>query len=671
MCGICGVYDARHRVKPVVQMNQIQRHRGPDDEGYVFINTQNGDWKPARGVDTAGNLDLAPAESIAEEMYNLALGNRRLAILDLSSAGHMPMIYGNGNLCITHNGEIYNYREIGVELRNLGYQFNSDTDTEVILAAYTEWGVECLKRFNGMFAFVIYDRQKNTLFCARDRFGIKPFYYYWQDGAFVFGSEIKVLLQHPAITPCENDQVLFDYLVLGLSDHNDETFFQGVQSLTPGHYLLLDLSDHRLTKTCWWDVDINPSLEKPSKAAEAEAYARFSSLFEDSIRLRLRSDVPVGSALSGGLDSSAIVTLANRLLTEEQVIPRHLVGEHQKTFTARYSDAVIDEYQYSNRIVRQTGAEEHVIFPSPAVLWSEIENFVWHLDQPVNSTSQYAQWNVMKLARQQNVTVLLDGQGGDEVLAGYYQYLPYYMAQVQQQLGALKAIQTGIDVTRVGGSSAALMLLWNSSFRLPWRVQKMISFFQSRWAVPGSGGSGLQGHQIAPEFFRRNYDRRWQPMKSVDANGLVGVLYRDLTSTNLPKLLRYEDRNSMAFSIETRLPFLDYRLVEFVFSLPMYYRINQGWTKWILRRSLQNVLPKEVCWRRTKLGFPTPEKSWMIHGEAKVRNILSRNIDRLGNYIRPEVIKETCGLPTEQMAETPGLWRMINQALWFEQFFGK
>lgn len=668
MCGICGLWDEQRRLAPIVNMNQIQYHRGPDDEGYLFVNTATHTWTLAGGVDTPDELQLVSHEHVAKSEFNLALGSRRLAILDLSPAGHMPLSYNQGTLWITYNGEVYNYREIRLELEAKGHSFVSGSDTEVILAAYAEWGVDCLSKMNGMFAFAIWDSNQSQIFCARDRFGIKPLYYYWNGSTFIFASEIKSLLQHPVTPRVPNEQVIFDYLVLGLSDHSEDTFFEEIQVLPPAHFALFSTTSKQMTTHRWWQAEINPDIEYHSKQRQERHYDEFAGLLEDAVRLRLRSDVAVGSSLSGGLDSSAIVCLANRLLLNEQVIPKALVGEHQKTFTSRFREAIIDEYKYSHLIVEQTGADEYVTYPSAERLWEEIESFVWHLDEPVNSTSQYAQWTVMRLVNQNNVTVLLDGQGGDEILAGYYAYYPHYLRQLRQQSGLLTTLKAGWDVSQVGGAPVRDILWSNAAHKLPWRLQRIAEKIYPPRLAPGQGGSGLQSWQIQPEFLQRFWERRWRPDGSVDANGLVGVLYKDLTSTNLPKLLRYEDRNSMAFSIETRLPFLDFRVVEKVFSLPLNYRIHKGWSKWILRRSLSELLPKEVAWRRSKLGYPTPEESWLAQGSSVIRQILQENADAgyLKPYFQSGVLTNIAAQSDSELAKTPGLWRIVNLILWYE-----
>ncbi|MCC7176494.1 MAG: asparagine synthase (glutamine-hydrolyzing) [Bryobacterales bacterium] len=669
MCGIAGIFDPSGRLDSIGAMTAIQRHRGPDDEGYLFLNSGSGQWVQAGGPDTPPAIGLENWDRAPTSGCDLALASRRLAILDLSVAGHMPMSRDGGRLWIVHNGEVYNYRDIRDELKALGHHFESDTDTEVILAAYQQWGTGCLQYFNGMFSFALWDSHRRQLFCARDRFGVKPFYYFWRNGIFVFGSELKSVLAHPLISRRPDDTRIYDYLLVGRSDHTEKTFFDGVVALPQAHFLLLQPARRQISVHRWWDLKINPALD--AGCNEEQASSDFVSLLEDAVRLRLRSDVPIGSCLSGGLDSSSIVMLANRLLLNSGAFGHHTIGDRQKTFTARNHSPEIDEFQYSHLVVERTGAEENIVYPSGERFWQEARRFVWHMDEPVDSTSQYPQWNVMRLARERGVTVLLDGQGGDEVLAGYYAYWPHYLNQLRHQAGARRLFREMWNVSRVGGRPARDIVYQDFVEKLPWRLRQILCALRPFRAGPGQGGSGLKDWQVNPEFLRRFEDRAWRPAGPVGARGLAGVLHDDIASNNLPKLLRFEDRSSMAFSLETRLPFLDYRLVEYVFSLPLSCRIRNGWNKWILRRSLDGLLPKEISWRRSKLGFPVPERDWLIAGASFVRQTLQGAAkDWAAAYVKSSVIEETVMRPDAELVETPGLWRLVNLMLWFEVFIG-
>ncbi|HKZ42853.1 MAG TPA: asparagine synthase (glutamine-hydrolyzing), partial [Candidatus Hodarchaeales archaeon] len=345
MCGLCGVVTFNNSLaqQHILSMNASLIHRGPDDEGYLLGDFNSGRSVQASGSDTPSDLELNPIVDYRNGDFNLALGFRRLSIIDLSPKGHGPMSYANQNFWIVFNGEIYNYIEIRRELSSLGYIFDSNTDTEVILAAYAEWGVECLQHFNGMWAFAIWNVRERKLFCARDRFGIKPFNYFWDGKLFAFASEAKALFQHPSINPQSNDKVVFDYLVYGSQNHGSETFFHGIETVPASHYLELDLARGQVQIQKWWDIELNSERVSSNEKGDARVKTQFRELLTDSIRLRLRSDVPIGSSLSGGLDSSAVVGIVNQLLREEQLLPKDLIGEHQQTFSACFEDGDINE----------------------------------------------------------------------------------------------------------------------------------------------------------------------------------------------------------------------------------------------------------------------------------------------------------------------------------------
>ncbi|HEY7543580.1 MAG TPA: asparagine synthase (glutamine-hydrolyzing), partial [Blastocatellia bacterium] len=392
MCGIFGIL--RDNFNPgdetVALSLRLIAHRGPDGEGV---------WKRA-----------------SEQSPYVALGHRRLAIIDLSDAAAQPMSSDDGSLHITYNGEIYNYVELMTELEALGHVFRSRSDTEVILRAYEQWGAGCLDRFNGMFAFAIWDERKRELFAARDRFGEKPFHYSWnpQTGFFAFASEIKSLLALSEVDSSINDRALYRFIAFQELAGSDRTLWRGVKRLPHAHFLKLRWRGDRfdLTIRRYWDID----LEREENMTLTEAAARLRELFADSIRLRLRSDVPVGSSLSGGLDSSAVVC---------QI---HALGAAggQKTFSARMEDPALDEGQYIKAVLDQTGIEGHEVWPSSAELERIFPRLCYHLEEPFLSTSQFAQHLVMRLAAEHGVTVLLDGQGADELMAGYK---PYFLAR--------------------------------------------------------------------------------------------------------------------------------------------------------------------------------------------------------------------------------------------------
>jgi asparagine synthase (glutamine-hydrolysing) len=538
----------------VIEMRDSIAHRGPDDAGV---------WQSPSAIAT--------------------LGSRRLAILDLSPSGHQPMVEAESGLAITFNGEIYNYLELADELSSLGFRFRSRTDTEVLLKAYEAWREECLPRLNGMFAFAIWDERKQELFAARDRFGEKPFYYY-QDPAgelFAFGSEIKALLAG-RFAPARFDRAgVYSFLHNDGLDSGSGTMFENIYSLPAAHALHFSPRTRRLKIWRYWDL--NPQ-HRFRYASDGEYAERFFEVMSDSVRVRLRSDVPVGSSLSGGLDSSTIVGLVARA--------RPMGG--QQTFSARFHDPAFDEGNYISEMVSWSGVENHSVYPDSQKLPSEIEKLTWHQDAPFCSSSIYAQWCVMRLARENGVTVLLDGQGGDEVLAGYHSYFGGYFLDLLKQ----RKFAAGFDALRQyvgthGRTSLPLIFLnllpsanrlWVKGFLRPRGVSK--AFAHSERGAP-------------------------RPPSVPFQSSLHQSMYDTLTRTSLPALLRYADRNSMAFSREVRLPFLDHRLVEYLFAIPPDQKIHTATTKILLRSAMRGIIPEGIRNRKDKIGFAPPESVWL------------------------------------------------------------
>ena len=676
MCGITGLVDSSGSggIAMIVPMTASLCHRGPDDEGYLLADSRTHRLMQCGGPDSmpcvTGQLAPVPQTEQDWQKFDLALGHRRLSILDLSAAGHCPMPSADGRAWITYNGEVYNYVELGAELEGLGYRFRSGSDAEVVVNAYVEWGPDCLRRFNGMWAFAIWDVHRRQVFCARDRFGIKPFHYCWDGQFLAFASEIKALLAHPDVPRRPNDAIIYDYLVLGSLDHTDETFFEGVRCLPASHYLLFDLDRGRLEVRRWWDVEVNAALNGSIPADDRELAVQFRELLTDAVRLRLRSDVPIGTCLSGGLDSSSIVCLANRLMLEEGAVPRELVGERQKTFSACFDDRAIDERPYIRQIIEHTQAESNQVFPQgKGRLWDEIEQLVWHQEEPFGSTSIYSQWNVMRLARQHGVTVLLDGQGGDELLAGYHHYLGPFLAQTMRARGLLATLQAGRAASATTGQSMVLLLglwLYNS---LSDRAQRlMLGLGNARFRSNPTVSSSTM---LEPSFARRFRETRLVHGKHRGYDILAERLYQDVFVHSLPALLRYEDRNSMAFSLEARVPFLDHRLVECVFSLPATCRVRDGWTKWILRQAMEGIVPEGIRWRRGKLGFATPEARWLREGSGWIRSLFSVGEVLSTPYLNARTIRRLQSLVDDGQADISGLWRVLNLELWLRVFWGK
>lgn len=660
MCGIFGLWHSDGKpidLAAVQWATTILRHRGPDDEGYLLINTKTGRTVPCGGPHTDTSLNLPLINTFYDEVIDWAFGFRRLAILDLSPAGHQPMITADNHFWIVFNGEIYNYLELRSELAGYGYKFRTGTDTEVVLYAYAEWGEACLERFNGMWAFALWDNRQRRLFCARDRFGIKPFYYVWDGHTFAFASEIKALLCLPGFERRPNDTIIYDYLSSGLLDHSAETFFADVQQLPPAH--CLTVYNGRLNVRRYWDLDPHHKIELADDAAYAQA---FYELFEDAVRIHLRSDVPIGTCLSGGLDSSSIVCVANRLLFSDQVVKPELVGSQQKTFSSCFDAPRFDERQHIERVLKATGAEPNYTFPSPAKLREDLTRLVWHQDEPFNSTSIFAQWCVMELVAQRGVKVLLDGQGGDELLSGYHTYFAYFWSALARQGRWWELWREVWAYHRLFDS-----LPWRELLRIwrPYAPAVLVALarrFKKRGPTSGTLGLNLS-------FAKAFHQRVYRP-EARSADPFYNFLYDTLMRSSLPGLLHYEDRNSMAHSIEARVPFLDYRLVEYVFSLPAEQKIKNATTKLVLRNAMQGVLPELVRTRTDKMGFVTPERMWLSNELYDwIRDIIESESFRARDYfdvaqIRRALAEHDAG----QRDLTFIAWRWINLELWLRRF---
>ena len=610
MCGIAGVVAIRGRAssEEIDRLTRIVTHRGPDDHGYLGYDSNTREARFTK--------DITELQRGSEHGYDVLLGHRRLSILDLSESGRCPMSYDGGRLWITYNGEVYNYIELREELQGLGYRFITGTDTEVILAAYSEWGLECLHRFNGMWAFALLDVEKSILFCARDRLGVKPFYYHWDGTTFSFGSEIKQLLALKRVGKEMHVGVLFDFLTFDTYGCNSEqTFYRDVMDMRGGHYLVVPLNKKEgwsPRPVQWWDIDLR---NKETGWTEQQYADRYLELFEDAVRLRLRSDVPVGTCLSGGLDSSGIVCMVDRLLRKSGI------SGLQETFTSMSDNPAFDEQEYAQVVIDATRVEPSYVLPTSERLLQDLDRLLWHQDEPFISTSIFAGWCVYGLAREKGVTVTLDGQGPDEMLGGYVPFM--YPVQLAENMGnghidaALRNAQGVHDVL---------------GFSYPKIVRDLIREL-GKGLLPASLMSSVRKARMLfnPDFFDRGVkesiylkDRaersEWE--RRVGGGRLDQLHYRYTKQDTLPGILRQVDRNSMAFSIESRLPFLDYRLVEYTFSLPNEQKLLGGVAKQVYRRALSGILPDKIRDRTSKLGFVTAEPKWMQQ-TAKKDAILS------------------------------------------------
>lgn len=601
MCGICGYLtkkDFPEGRELLGKMGKALEHRGPDDEGFY-------------------------------EDDNIGLCHRRLSILDLSGKGRQPMKYGD-HLILTYNGEIYNYIELRQELSQAGYVFETDTDTEIILAAYDKWGDDCLAHFNGMWAFALWDKQKNILFCARDRFGVKPFYYHRNEKRFLFASEIKGLLCDENIERVANPPIVYDYLTQGLLEHTNETFFKDIYKLPAGHYLKIDPSLNMEIKQFY---DVVFSEEITGKLQEKEIQ-KFRDIFESSVRLRLRADVPVGSCLSGGLDSSSIVCCMDHLLKSEKT------DMQQHTFSYCANDKRIDERKFMNAVTDETSALSHQVFSTAAELKQELEDLIYYQDEPFSSTGMYASYCVYRAAGQKGIKVLLDGQGADELLCGYRKSRIYYIKSL------VKKKRPGRAVVEFWGalSQAKQSMFWKTDLL---KIRKILSKKQP------AGNTGFLSDIFLNSERGFDYSRR------------ENFQHNDVFVVSLPALLRYADRNSMAFSVESRLPFLDYRFVEFCASLSLNKKIHRGWSKYIMRKAL--TMPQIIRRRRDKVGFATPEDNWLKKESEYFKSLFRDDHVQSKAYMNVQKLLREWD-HTLYHNNSAGIFRYICLELWMRKF---
>ncbi len=648
MCGIAGIAATDPLLlEPIGAMTRALRHRGPDDEGYALIDSQQGGVGVFSGPDSIPEIAHPRLPAAIPAGSDLALGHRRLAIIDLSPAGHGPMSSADGRLWITYNGEIYNYLELREELRGLGHAFRTESDTEVILEAYAAWGRDCLRRFNGMWAFAIYDARQKRLFCARDRFGVKPFHYFWDGALFCFASEIKGLLAHPRVPREPEPASVVGFLARGALDESEQTFVRGVRGLPAAHSLTLDLRARRLSVERYYALP-----EPVERPMTTEA---FRALLEDAVRLRLRSDVDVGTCLSGGLDSSSLVALTARLRDA------NARGRH-RSFSVVYADPGLREGPFVDAVIAATGVHGTRTSATSADLLRDAEALAAAQDEPIPSTGPYSHWRVMALAHQAGIKVLLDGQGADEALAGYHYHFGPFLTEIAGRHGIGRAIREASAGASVTKRSLGFFLGLLAYHALPW-PKALRERTLGRFTTHGH----LPAHALEPELLARI--GRLPGGRHVRRATLEAERRANLVATSLPALLRYEDRNSMAFSIEARTPFLDYRLVEASLALPATQLIAGGWTKQILREAMKGVLPDSVRLRRDKLGFSTPETRWLTELAGPIREWL-KPPGFVSSLLRADVLRSWLASSDAELARQRGLWRLVSVELWHRHLQG-
>jgi asparagine synthase (glutamine-hydrolysing) len=560
MCGLVATvsFDGRPADPGLLKRaSDVLTHRGPDDSG----------------IATYGPVGF---------------GFRRLSIIDLSPAGHQPMESADGRLAIVFNGEIYNYIELKRELQQLGHTFQSSSDTEVLLHAYDAWGVDCVNRFNGMWAFVIYDKERGRLVGSRDRFGVKPLYR-WSDGTrTILASEIKAIVASGWYTPDINWTTAARFLGHGHLDQDTQTFYAGIDQLAAGSTLEIDLSG-RMKERRFWSI---AALQDPPPE---DPVAVFRETFEDSVRLRMRSDVPVGVCLSGGIDSNAIISMMADLR-------RGTVAYPLQAFS--YIPEEFSEAEYINQSIARTGAVLNELHTDPRELWDILPRAIWHYDEPVHSPTALIGYQLMRLAKQRGVTVVLNGQGADEVNAGYHAYFRAHWSDLMHAGRWGLAIREVREYGRSNAQPYGRLLRSTINHWLRREVRRAPGFALMRDPLSTKAVENLS-------WLSQDLQSKIPPLDT-DAWSLPlsGVLEHSVERRPLPLYLRVEDRNSMAHSVEARLPFLDYRLVSLAFSLPGEWKLRGGWNKYLVREALKGVIAEPVRTRTDKMGFPTPSKDW-------------------------------------------------------------
>lgn len=654
MCGIAALFGRDPALLGLLpQMTTAMRHRGPDDEGVALIGTEG--VRCLGGADTpavsyGGTHDYRPEsrwDGTVPSDVLAVLGHRRLSILDLSPAGHQPMCSPDGRYWITYNGEVYNYVELRSELEALGHRFRTGTDTEVILAAVAAWGPDAVKRFQGMWAFALVDRQARRGYVVRDPFGIKPLFYAVGQGCLAVASELKALTLLPFVSSRADGASVHHYLWAGLCDHGAHTFYADIRQLEPATYaeFSLDAPD-RVTIRRYWDIDLSQKRD----IGFAEAAAELRERFVDSVRMHLRSDVPVGAALSGGIDSSAVVMAMRQVAGD---------GLDLHTFSMVPTEGVSEE-TWMDVVAKAAATTVHKTRPTSGNLIGDLEDLIAIQEVPFGSTSIYAQLSVFRLAREAGIAVMLDGQGADEMLAGY---VPYVVER------------------------------WRTLLRQG-RLLKLLELYRAGSSLPGQAGYMRRQaiKLLVPPALWRHLDRlrgldglpAWMNAAWVEAHGgrplptprtdepdrLRETLRHTLMATSLPPLLRYEDRNAMSVSIESRVPFLTTDLVSFVLSLPEEHLLGDDATsKAVLRQALRGLVPDAILDRRDKVGFATPEQRWLTSQREWVLATLGGETARRVPALHvPAMLQEWQALENGHVGFDWRFWRWLNLILWAERF---
>ncbi len=659
MCGITGIIYLGTSRNPdtssIQKMTKSLHHRGPDGEGFLLAGNDN--YICAFSHDTpesCRNQSFVYSPKInlqsVTEYFPVQLGHRRLSVIDLSPAGHQPMCSSDTRYWITYNGEIYNYIELREELKQHGFSFSTQTDTEVILNAYKHWGKDCVNRFNGMWAFVIYDRKENLLFGSRDRFGVKPLYYFRSENHFAFASEQKALLQLPFVEHKVNPAALFDFFALNKVETDDEGLFKSILELRPSHSFTLNISNGDFHQWKYYQLTWNSRFEKHQPLKSVDYISTVRELLQNAIELRLRSDAPVGTCLSGGIDSSTIVCVVNELMKEKNY---DQLGVKQSAFTASFDDSRFDESAWAKTVVDKTQVKWYRTFPNIDEFLKDTEQLIYGHDVPIWSTSSYAQYKVMQLAKENGIKVLLDGQGGDELFGGYKHY----------ELSLLKEYRMNSDISTYR-NERKLFNEMNSKGFLPKLVLKNWVNSSAPLSLKKIFFSDLQ---FVNRDLLHQYRNRWELTKT-QSSSLNDALQKDFDGNHLKELLLREDRNAMIHSVESRTPFADdLPLIEFLFSIPGIYKIRNAQSKFLLRESVKDLLPPEIYSRSDKMGFSTPNNKWVSELREQFRSYFNSSVK---DYINLKLLNKHYDsfFNNPDKPENYRTFKFVSFAIWMNVF---
>lgn len=644
-----------HSVSDIVKaMTDRLAHRGPDDEGYFLLTDQGPvhalGKASAPGVKARGGFE--DIERATHHQASLALGHRRLSVIDLSVAGHQPMTYGD-DLAITYNGEIYNYLELRKQLQELGYQFKTQTDTEVLLAAYQHWGDQFTNHLKGMWALVIYDRKRNQLFGSRDRFGVKPLYYVYDEKNFAFASEQKALLTVPFLNTRLSRGAAFDYLVNGNLEREAKGLFVDVMELMPGCNLAFNLGTRNLKIWHYFTLVYKPNLGTFDEDKMKTYSRKIRKMLLANLKQRLQADVPVSILLSGGIDSSAIACLADHISGEAP----DTFNQDKNLFSVVFPGTRYDESKYARLVVDKVEGNWHKITPDSQGLHTDFQDLVYTNDIPFTGLAAYSQYALFRKVNEAGVKVALDGQGADEMFSGYADHFRLFMSELLEN-----------------NEYAAFMANFTTANNSFASRGDLIRFFMKRAYINMAGGKKgskviTQKSKIEYRYLRTEFWEGHRRKIDLELPGsLNGILHKHYTGTVLKTLLRCGDRNSMRFGVEVRTPFADdHELAQYVFNIQSIYKVRYGQSKILLRSALGDTLPLRILNRRDKMGFATPQRQW-------IRQLKGDWLDYFDNRTRDlidvkQVHKDWKSLVNGgTQGDASRLWRLINFAAWRHVF---